>query len=72
MSIVASIADQGQTLVIAGQVACRTKAATDQQLVGIMHIIQIRLAHRTCAIDTFKIKSRFAKILESLHIFCFL
>ena len=69
MGVVASIANERESLLIAGQIAGWTLVTTDQEFVRIVDIVQIGLSHRPRPVDTLKVEASLSKILESADIF---
>src|SRR5262249_4809293 len=69
--VVARIANQGQSLLVARQVPDRTLAEPDEQLVRVVDIVQAGLSHRTGAVNTFQIEARCAEVPKSFDILRF-
>src|SRR5215470_7602366 len=72
MRVIARIADQGEPLGVAGQVADGTVTRANQELVGIVHVVQVWLADRTGAVDTFQIEPGRTEVLENGYVLGFL
>src|SRR5205807_10603323 len=64
VSIIARVPNQGKPLLVSRQVAYGRAAVPNQQLVWIMNIVQIGLADRPGAVETFKVQLRPAEVLD--------
>ena len=69
MRVVASVTHKRQPLLISRQVPSQTFAAADQELVGIVKVVQVRLPNRSSPINALQVEARLSEILESVEIF---
>src|SRR5215469_924345 len=70
MGVVACVTNDGDPLFVSRQIAYRAATMTNQELVAIPDVKQIRLPYGASAVEAFQIETRLAKVLDFVDVFC--